>query len=164
MARKRVTEPQLRSWEEVDGCLKVMADAENEISKIEAEMNRQIAEIKKEAEENAKEHKALIKQNESKIKEYTGAHKEELKGKSKILTFGTVGFRLSTKLLLPSSIAEVILKLRERGMLDCINVKESVDKDAIKKYGEADILAVGGYLQKTDTFWYETDKDALAAD
>ena len=50
MARKRVIEPQLGSWEEVDGCLKVMADAENEISKIEAEMNRQIAAIKKEAE------------------------------------------------------------------------------------------------------------------
>ena len=164
MARKRVTEPQLKNWDEVDGCLKIMADAENEISKIEAEMNRQIADIKKAAEESAKAHKELIKQNESKIKEYTGAHKEELKGKSKELTFGTVGFRLSTKLLLPSSINEVILKLRERGMLDCINVKESVDKDAIKKYGEEDIAAVGGYLQKSDTFWYETDKDALVTE
>ena len=164
MARKRVTEPQLRSWEEVDGCLKIMADAENEILKIEAEMNRQIAEIKKASEEEARGHKELIKQNEGKIKEFTGAHKEELKGKSKVLTFGTVGFRLSTRLLLPSSVAEVILKLRERGMLDCINIKESVDKEAIKKYGEEDIVAVGGYLQKTDTFWYETDKDALSAE
>ena len=164
MARKRVTEPQLKSWDEVDSCLKAMGDAENEISKIEAEMNKQIAEIKKAAEENAKEHKEVIKQNEGKIKEFTGAHKEELKGKSKMLTFGTVGFRISTRLLLPSAVGDVILKLRERGMLDCINVKESVDKDAIKKYGEEDIIAIGGYLQKNDTFWYETDKDALAAD
>ena len=163
MARKRVTEPQLNSWEEVDICLKEMGDAENEISKIEAEMNKQIAEIKKAAEESAKGHKEIIKSNESKIKEFTGIHKEELKGKSKALTFGTVGFRISTRRLLPSAIGNVILKLRERGMFDCTNVKESVDKDAIKKYGEEDIAAIGGYLQKNDTFWYETDKDALAA-
>ncbi len=163
MARKRVTEPQLKNWEEVDQCLKVMSDAENEITRIEAEMNRQIAEIKKAAEEGARCHKEMIKQNEGKIKEFTTVHKDELKGKSKVLTFGKVGFRLSTKLLLPSSVADVILKLRENGMLDCINVKETVDKEAVKNYGEEDILKIGGYLQKSDTFWYETDKDALSA-
>ncbi len=164
MARKRVVEPQLKSWEEVDQCLKVMSDAENEITRIEAEMNSRIAEIKKNAEGEARCHKEMIKQNEGKIKEFTTVHKNELKGKSKILTFGKVGFRLSTKLLLPSPITDVILKLRENGMLDCINVKETVDKDAVKNYGEEQILTIGGYLQKSDTFWYETDKDALAAD
>lgn len=163
MARKRVTEPQLKTWEEVDQCLKSMGDAENEISRIEAEMNRQIAEIKKAAEEDAKEHKEAIKLNEGKIKEFTTIHKEELKGKSREMTLGKVGFRLSTKLLLPSAVTEVIGKLREHGMFDCINVKETINKDAVKQYPEEEILKVGGYLQKTDTFWYETDKDSLAA-
>lgn len=163
MARKRVTEPQLKSWEEVDQCLKTVSDAENEISKIEAQMNQGIAELKKQAEEAAKKHKEIIKSNEGKIKEFTTIHKDELKGKSKSLTFGMVGFRLSTKLLLPQKINEVIAKLREYGMFDCIVVTEKVDKEAIKKYSEKDIQEVGGYLQKTDTFWYETDKEALAA-
>lgn len=163
MARKKVTEPQLKSWEEVDQCLKTVSDAENEILKIEAEMNQGISKLKKQAEEAAKQHKEAIKANEGKIKEFTTIHKDELKGKSKPLTFGTVGFRLSTKLLLPSEINEVIAKLREHGMCDCIIVNEKVDKEAVKKYAEKDILEVGGYLQKTDTFWYETDKDALAA-
>lgn len=162
MARKRVTEPQLTSWEQVDECLKVMSDAENQITVIEAEMNAAIAEAKKEAEEKAARYKELIKQNEGKIKEYTTINKEELKGKSRQLTFGTVGFRQSTKLLLPSDTAEVILKLRENGMVDCINVKETINKDTVKTYPEAEILKIGGYLQKTDTFWYETDKDSLA--
>ncbi len=164
MARKRVTEPQLGSWEEVDGCLKQIADAENEIKSIEADMNKRIAEIKKTAEEEAKQHKETIKQNEGKIKEYTTAHRNELTGKSRSLTFGRVGFRISTRLLLPSAVNEVILKLREHGMLDCINVKETVDKDAVKNYSEEDIMKIGGYLQKNDTFWYETEKDALAAE
>ena len=68
MARKRVTEPQLGSWEEVDGCLKQIADAENEIKSIEADMNKRIAEIKKTAEEEAKQHKETIKQNEGKLR------------------------------------------------------------------------------------------------
>lgn len=162
MARKRVTEPQLKSWEDVDVCLKALGDAENEISVITAEMNAAIAQAKKEAEERAAQFKETIKQNEGKIKEFTTIRKEELKGKSRQLTFGTVGFRQSTKLLLPSDTAEVILKLRENGMADCINVKESINKDTVKSYPEEDILRIGGYLQRSDTFWYETDKDTLA--
>lgn len=162
MARKRVIEPQLKSWEEVDECLKVMSDAENQLSVITAEMNAAIAEAKKEAEERAAQFKEMIKQNEGKIKEFTTIRKDELKGKSRQLTFGTVGFRQSTKLLLPSDTAEVILKLRENGMADCINVKETINKDTVKSYPEKDILKIGGYLQKSDSFWYETDKDSLA--
>lgn len=162
MARKRVTEPQLTSWEQVDECLKVMSDAENQISVITAEMNAAIAEIKSDAEKRAAQFKETIKQNEGKIKEFTTIRKEDLKGKSKQLTFGTVGFRQSTKLLLPSDTAEVIVKLRENGMADCINVKETINKDTVKSYPEEDILRIGAYLQKTDTFWYETDKDRLA--
>lgn len=162
MARKRVTEPQLKSWEDVDACLKVMSDAENRLSVITAEMNAAIAQAKKEAEERAAQFKETIKQNEGKIKEFTTIRKEDLKGKSKQLTFGTVGFRQSTKLLLPSDTAEVILKLRENGMADCINVKETINKDTVKSYPEEDILRIGGYLQRSDTFWYETDKDTLA--
>lgn len=164
MARKRIVEPMLKTWEEVDVCLKEVADAENEIIAIEAAMNKQIAEIKKDAEDRARQHKDGIKVNESKIKEFTTANRDALKGKSRPLTFGTVGFRQSTKLLLPSEINDVIRKLREHGMFDCVVVKENVDKDAIKKYSEDEIIAIGGYLQKTDTFWYETDKDALAAE
>lgn len=162
MARKRVTEPQLKSWEEVDECLKIMSDAENQLSVITAQMNAAIAEAKKAAEEQAAEYKERIKQNEGKIKEFTTIRKEDLKGKSKQLTFGTVGFRQSTKLLLPSDTAEVILKLRENGMADCINVKETINKDTVKSYPEEEILRIGGYLQRSDSFWYETDKDTLA--
>lgn len=162
MARKRVTEPQLMSWEQVDECLKVMSDAENQISVITAEMNAAIAQIKSDAEEKAARFKEMIKQNEGKIKEFTTIRKEDLKGKSKQLTFGTVGFRQSTKLLLPSDTAEVIVKLRENGMADCINVKETINKETVKSYPEEDILRIGAYLQKSDTFWYETDKDRLA--
>ncbi len=162
MARKRVTEPQLKSWEEVDACLKVMGDAENQISVITAEMNAAIAEAKKEAEEKAAQYKEMIKQNEGKIKEFTTVRKEELKGKSRQLTFGTVGFRQSTKLLLPQDTGEVILRLRENGMADCINVKETINKDTVKSYPEEEILKIGGYLQRSDSFWYETDKDTLA--
>lgn len=95
MARKRVTEPQLGSWEQVDECLRMISDAENQLSMITAQMNAAIAEAKKSAEESASQYKELIKQNEGKIKEFATIRKEDLKGKSKQLTFGTVGDRKS---------------------------------------------------------------------
>ena len=49
-------------------------------------------------------------------------------------------------------------------MVDCINVKETINKDTVKSYPEEEILKIGGYLQRADTFWYEIDKDSLAED
>ena len=45
MARKRVIEaPALKNWEDVDGALKEIAEAQLAIGDIEAELNRQITE------------------------------------------------------------------------------------------------------------------------
>ena len=122
MARKRMEEPSLKSWDEVNAALKMIRDNE-----IELELN-----------------------------------KAELKGKSREMDFGKVGFRLSTKLMLPKQVEKVIKTLKKYGMGDCITVKESVNKDILKTYDEKTILSVGGTLKKEDTFWYETNREELS--
>mgnify|MGYP001056234258 FL=1 len=82
------------------------------------------------------------------------------KAKSKILTFGEVGFRLSTSVSLPRAkekIEEIIRRLKNRQMMDCIVVKEDVSKEALKKYGEDTVNAVGATWKQQDVFGYELD-------
>lgn len=162
MLRKRIGTPSLGSWDEVDASLKAIAEAENELAIIEAGMNIQVDAIKEAAEKTAKPYKETIKKHELMIKEYTSENRDSLTGKSRNLTFGKVGYRLSTKVTLPKVLDRVIKNLRKFDMEDCIVTKETVNKDVLKTYDEKDILKVGGKLKKEDTFYYEIQKDVIA--
>lgn len=149
MARKRMEDPSLKSWDEVNAALKLIRDNEIELELIEADMGKKIADIKEQAAEQAVPYRDDIK-------------KLELQVKSREMDFGKVGFRMSTKLMLPKQVEKVIKTLKKYGMGDCITVKESVNKDILKTYDEKTILSVGGTLKKEDTFWYETNREELS--
>lgn len=159
--RKRVTEQVLQSWDEVNASLKSIGRADNVIAAIEAEMNEKIAQIKAEAKAQTKEHEESKKLQEMMIQQYVSAHKAELKGKSHKLAFGTVGFRFSTKLVLPKEIKPIIEALKRNGMMDCLNQTVTVNKEVLKTYAEEQIVEVGGSLKKEDTFWYEVDRESV---
>ncbi len=161
MKRVRMEEPELKTWEDVNEALRLIAEAQNEIAMVEAGMNVQIDTIKQTYEEKIQEYKKQIKQRELLIKEFTTDKRDQLDGKTKDLTFGKVGFRKSTKLQLPKALDKVIAALRKRGMEDCISVKETVNKDILKQYDEQRILEVGGSLKVEDAFWYETKQAEL---
>ena len=158
MARKRMEDPSLKSWDEVNAALKLIRDNEIELELIEADMGKKIADIK----EQAVPYRDDIKKLELQGKEVVTLNKAELKGKSREMDFGKVGFRMSTKLMLPKKVEKVIKTLKKYGMGDCITVKESVNKDILKTYDEKTILSVGGTLKKEDTFWYETNREELS--
>ncbi len=163
MGRKRMEEPALKSWEEVDSTLKQIREAEIALTDISTTAEKLILDIKQQAEEDAQPHKDRIKQLELQVKEFTTVHRDEmLPAKSKEMTFGQVGFRMSTRVILPKKVERVIAKLKKLGMGDCIITKETVDKDILKTYAETTILEVGGTLKKTDAFWYETKQEKVA--
>lgn len=162
MARKRMEEPALESWEEVDSTLKKIREAELEVSRISADMEKCIMDIKENTEKQISPYKNEVKKLELQIKEFVSLNKDELKGKSREMTFGTVGFRMSTKLVLPKVVDKMIKQLKKLGMGDCVTVKESVNKDILKTYDEKTILMVGASLKKEDTFWYETKQEEIA--
>lgn len=162
MARKRMEEPALKGWDEVDATLKQIREAELEISKISADMEKCIIDIKEDAEKKISPYKNEVKKLELQIKEFVTLNKDELKGKSREMTFGTVGFRMSTKLVLPKVVDKMIKQLKKLGMGDCVNVKESINKDILKTYDEKTILMIGASLKKEDTFWYETRQEEIA--
>lgn len=163
MARKRMEEPALKSWEEVDGTLKKIREAEIALTDISTAAEKMILDIKQQAEEDAQQYKDKIKQYELQVKEYTTIHRDEmLPAKSKEMAFGQVGFRMSTKVMLPKKLDRVIAKLKKLGMGDCIITNETVDRNILKTYDEKTILEVGGTLKKSDAFWYETKQEKIA--
>ena len=160
MARKRVIEPpSLKSWEDVNDALRQIAEATLALGDIESEMNKQIVGAKKVAEEQSKPFKDRVARLERDLKDFVTEHRADMgKVKTKALTFGEVSFRLSTAISLPRAkekLEEIIRKLKARQMTDCIVVKEEVSKEALKKYGEDTVNAVGATWKETDVFGYE---------
>ena len=162
MGRKRVIEaPSLKSWEDVNDALRQIAEAQIALGDIESDMQKQIIGAQKVAEEQSKPIKDAVARLEREIKAFVTDHRDEMgKAKSMTLTFGEVGFRLSTSISLPRAkekVEEIIRRLKSRQMHDCIVVEEKVSKEALKKYGEDTVNAVGATWKQSDVFGYEVN-------
>lgn len=166
MARKHIKEaPALKSWEQVDAALREIAENEIAISDVEGEMNRQINGIKATADLEAKPFRDRIDKLGKDVKDYVTAHRDEFGGKKTMeLNFGSTGFRQSTTIGLPrdeEELLDIIRKLKAKKMTDCIVVSETVDKDALRQYGQAIVEQIGAKWKRSDTFWYEANRDKL---
>ena len=162
MARKRVIEaPSLKSWEDVNDALRQIAEAQIALGEIQSDMQKQILGAQKVAEEQSKTLNDNVAKLEREIKSFVTDHRDEMgKTKSVVLTFGEVGFRLSTSVSLPRAkekLEEIIRRLKSRQMTDCIVVEEKVSKEALKKYGEDTVNAVGATWKQSDVFGYEVN-------
>lgn len=162
MARKRVVEaPSLHSWEDVNDALRQIAEAQIALGEIQSDMKKQILGAQKVAEEQSKPLNDNVAKLEREIKSFVTDHRDEMgKTKSMVLTFGEVGFRLSTSVSLPRAkekLEEIIRRLKSRQMTDCIVVEEKVSKEALKKYGEDTVNAVGATWKQSDVFGYEVN-------
>lgn len=160
MARKRVIEPPtLHSWGDVNDALRQIAEAQLSLNDIEGEMQKQIVGAQKVAEQESKPHKAEIERLDREIARFATEHRDDMgKTKSLVLTFGTVSFRLSTSVSLPRAkekLEEIIRRLKSRNMKDCVVAKETISKDALKKYGKDTVLAVGATWKQEDVFGYD---------
>lgn len=165
MARKRMEDAlSLDSWEDVDKSLKDIAECEIQIGKIEGDLNASINELKEKANNLANVYKDKITEKEKLIKAFVSSHKSELDGKTKTLTFGQTGFRKSESISIPRGKDKqdaIIDLLRKNKMEDCINIEESINKDALRKYNEDVIIRIGASVQKKDTFWYEVNLESV---
>lgn len=162
MARKRVVEaPSLHSWEDVNDALRQIAEAQIALGEIQSDMQKQILGAQNVAEEQSKPLNDNVAKLEREIKSFVTDHRDEMgKTKSVVLTFGEVGFRLSTSVSLPRAkekLEEIIRRLKSRQMTDCIVVEEKVSKEALKKYGEDTVNAVGATWKQSDVFGYEVN-------
>ena len=162
MARKRVVEaPSLHSWEDVNDALRQIAEAQIALGEIQSDMQKQILGAQKVAEEQSKPLNDNVTKLEREIKSFVTDHRDEMgKTKSMVLTFGEVGFRLSTSVSMPRAkekLEEIIRRLKSRQMTDCIVVEEKVSKEALKKYGEDTVNAVGATWKQSDVFGYEVN-------
>lgn len=158
MARKKVTSvPALADWGAVDNALRDIRECQHTLAEMAVQRDRQIDSIKADYAQGA-----LPLQN--RVKAYVDLHRAELDGKSRALNFGTVGYRVSSKLMLASSrVAEAIATLKVLGHAELIKTTETLDREALKRQPGDILQQVGAYIRTVDEFYYDvSSKEADA--
>lgn len=156
----------LTSWNDADDALRQIGENQRDLAAIESVMNEQIALAKANAEAKGRPIKEQTAMLEQALREFATLHRADMgKAKSRVLTFGRIGFRQSTKLVLPrgaEKLRAIMDALIQRGMLECITHPEpKIDKDALKKYSAEEIAEVGAKLDVEDVFGYDVDMHAI---
>lgn len=163
MAHKKViAEPKLRGWTDADDALRQIHEAKNTLAELDADQNRRIDAVKDEYKRIAQPLKNRIAQAEADLMLFTDAHRAELEGKSRRLTFGSVGYRVSSKInLAGSKLADAIARLKSMGLTQCIKTTETLDKEMLRKQHADVIMEVGASISTKDEFYYDIDHAEL---
>lgn len=161
MARKRIEGTTLNSWEEVDSTLQEIAAIDRDLLLVESAGNEKIEEIRKAmkcAAQPLQDKKAAM---ELAIKEYCESNRMEFsKIKTKALTFGEVGFRLSTKIII-KRVAETLQALKDLQLFNCIRIKEEPDKEAMKTLTDETLAEIGAGRKIENVFGYTLNLEKL---
>lgn len=162
MARKRLSGTQFETWNEVDGALKRIGEIDRDLGMVEAMANEQIDAIKARSKEDAAPLTTEKLGLEAAMKEFCEANRAEFaKVKSREMTFGSVGFRLSSRIVI-KRVADTLQALKDFGLLHCIRVKEEADKEAMKALDTETLANVGAALKQESAFGYEIKAHNLA--
>ena len=157
MARRKVTAaPVLADWAAVDGALRDIRECEHALTELGVDRDRRIDNIKEEYSKMALPLQNRIKKLEADVKAYADAHRAELTGKSRTLNFGTVGYRISSRLILPASkAAEAIATLKALDRKEFIKTTETLDRAALLRQPVELLNQIGAYIQQRDEFYYD---------
>lgn len=157
MARRKVTPaPVLADWAAVDGALRDIRECEHALTELGVDRDRRIDNIKEEYSKMALPLQNRIKKLEADVKAYADAHRAELTGKSRTLNFGTVGYRISSRLILPASkAAEAIATLKALGRKEFVKTTETLDRAALLRQPVELLNQIGAYIQQRDEFYYD---------
>ncbi|WP_287365197.1 host-nuclease inhibitor Gam family protein [Thauera sp.] len=161
MARKRMSATTLESWSDVDACLKAIAEVDRELAILETAQQEQIDAIKAATKTEAEPLQSKKAGLELAIQQYAEANRGEfIKAKTKELTFGSVSFRLSTRIVI-KNLGNTLQALKDFGLTGCIRIKEECDKEAMKNLPIETIHAVGAALKQEDAFGYEVKRELI---
>lgn len=161
MARKRIETSQLTSWDDVDNALKEIGGIDRELGLLESGQNEKIDQVKEQTKAQAAPLQARKQGLELAVKAYCEGQKSEFtKVKTRELTFGAVGYRLTTKIVI-KRIAETIQALKDRTLINCIRTKEKPDKEAMKALSDETLAEVGASKKVENTFGYTLNVERI---
>lgn len=136
---------ELGNWMEVDTALEEMSRLSIEILAVEARLGLRVLDLMNEYGQSLDSLHRRKRDIESRIEGFCGSRKAEFAEKrSRRLTFGKIAFRLAEKIEIPDGMENVAIRtLKGLGWDECVEVKESLNKPALKRLSDAHLAMCG---------------------
>lgn len=160
MVRKRiVTQPVLQDWQSVDHALRDIRECRHALTELSVELQRRRDAAQEDYNNTSQPLQNRIKRLEADVKEFVDAHRAELSGKSRVLTFGTVGYRRSSQLRLNQSAEDTIALLEGLGRTEFVRVTKSLDRAALLRQSAELLDKIDAWIKTTDGFAIDVADD-----
>ena len=161
MAKKK--ESTYQNWEDVNQAMKRLAELNIKKKQLETEQNTRIDEVKKNISERSEDLLKEIDFINKDITRFAEMHKDEfVQKRTKILTFGKISFRYTTKVVV-GDVSAAIRALKSFALDKYLRIKEELDKDALAEADPKILTKCGLSLKSSDKISIEPDYVKLAA-
>ena len=168
MVRQKATgATTLGSWADADKTLKKIGETASKIAAKEAAATAKIeqakATLKRETDALVAEKTSLLHDVEEFAKLHKAELTEEAGKKSIVLNHGSLGFRKSTKIKLVK-VAKIVERIKAKGRAFAdkhLHIKESPNKEALRKLDDETLESLGVIRDVSDEFWCEPSMTTL---
>ena len=161
--RKRIETPQqIKNLDEANLALAEIGGLHLKLEAIDGKANERIGEIKEKAAKAGEDARNRIQELDSALVLFAEYNKAELfKDKKTVpLSYGNIGFRLSTKVTVKKTTLELLRKLFPKGL----RIKEEINKDELKTWDDSQLAQVDAAKTEQDTFFYEVNREEVNKD
>jgi len=161
--RKRIATPQqVKDLDEANLALAEIGRLQMKLEAIDGKASEKIGKIKEAAAKEGESARERIQELDSALALYAEYNKRELfkEKKTIALSYGNIGFRLSTKVSIKKTTLELLRKLMPHG----IRFKEEIDKEEMKNWDDGQLAQVDAAKVETDTFFYEVNREQVNQD
>lgn len=137
----------------IEDKIQELAELEGKVQATESIANSAISKINARVESETRSEKEKIASLRKSIYELANSHKEQLFPDKKVLklSYGEVGFKLNPESLVIEDEEKALVKLKKMKRLDCIIVKETINKNVVKKDAKV-MKSIKAWLNQDERF------------
>lgn len=155
MRLKIEEEATLKNWEDIDKALLEVGKLKERIEEIEKEYSKKIMALQEEEVSKKSGLQALARFLLKSMEEFCETHREEIKGKSRRLEHGVVGFRRSTMIKV-DDMEKTVKALELRGMKELLIIHKVADRNALRRLSDEDLKKIFAKRVIAERFFAET--------
>lgn len=147
----------ISDWAEVDLSIRNIGDLQSQIAGAEQDAAEAINKVKIKLAEKTKPLQETLNWILCGLETFAASHKTDFKDqKSLKLNFGTLGWRKSSFITIKKTTLDLIKKFLPQWLAKlCIHTKESVNKEALAKLTDEQLVKVAARREEKDVFFVE---------
>lgn len=152
----------LASWTEADEALRAMGTLDARIAQKEAALTEEVNRLRDTAEASVQQLEMERTRLERELEDFCRRHRGDFRGKrSRKLNFGTVSFRLVTRIEVPGECEEGAIARLEAEHPSCVQTQKKLVKPEVGKLAGELLDELGIKRETKDAFAAKPDRESI---